>query len=834
MSANKISRVAKMDFREIRHRLLETLKITRERISLSRNSYQRDVSDWRTCWDSSMISIPAVRTALTDNRGSAEVVLSDYLFSWRRPAFYSSIVDQEEIAQIYGDLFPGRVEQISSDAKRLHKHLITVFAYPEVDCGPHIPWRKDIVHGIESGLAHRSRIRYLNFANVGDSKIVWEPNRHQHLVILATAYRLTGDNRFAEECFAQWDDWQRNNPYLRGINWASSLELAFRTWSWIWMMYLLAGSRVATGKRLGEMTHALTLHADFISAYLSTYFSPNTHLLGEGFALFVIGLLFPELRSSNSYRETGRQIVMEEIMKQVRADGSHAEQSTCYHRYATDFFLCASILADRNKCPFPDAFRSRLERMVEFMSHTAWPDGTHPMIGDADGGRLLPFGICDPNDHRSTLSTAAVYFGRQDFRDCAGRLYEETVWLLGPKAATRFEQLIPKPPREKSKAFSESGVFVMRTSWDTDANMLLFDAGPQGMGNCGHGHADALSIICSAQGIKWLIDPGTFVYTASHEWRDYFRSTHAHSTLVIDGRGQAEPVDTFKWHSECPAFLERYTTLPNLDYVSGSHEGYKRLVEPVLHRRQVVFIKPDHWFLLDDVVGSGSHSLEFLFHFAPDIELRIENNACWATTRGKHFLLLSDLRGVFETVTGTEHPIQGWYSENYGHRRPVHVLTSKTRCTLPARFAWVLWSGSPAGVRLHAIADDLSGWAVETSTQVEYFIFNDFNDSLTSHSNTKLITDADFAFLRQDREGQTARITLLGGSQLVHNGTALFRSEGMVKETEIERRSRQLQVRMQPVKPFYMAMKKVESVSLNGKPVRFARTESSIEVREGT
>ena len=213
----------------------------------------------------------------------------------------------------------------------------------------------------------------------------------------------------------------------------------------------------------------------------------------------------------------------------------------------TDFFLCAAILADRNGCPFPSAYRKALEHMIDFMMHSAWPNGSHPMIGDADGGRLLPFVVRDPNDHRSTLSTAAVYFERGDLRDRAGQLSEETLWLLGPQAATRFQGLTPKPPAETSKVFPQSGFVVMRNDWQTDANMLAFDAGPQGMDSCGHGHADALSVVCSAQGTVWLVDPGTFVYTASKEWRDYFRSTQAHNTLVIDGQGQALPGGPFKW-----------------------------------------------------------------------------------------------------------------------------------------------------------------------------------------------------------------------------------------------------------------------------------------------
>jgi len=830
ISSYKVRRLMEMDFPEIRHRLGQALQVAQERIRLVRNIREQDLTDWRTCWNASAINDSVFRTALRQGCDTAQAALPDYLYSRTNPRFYSSVAEQNEIAQAYPSVFPGNAERILSDASRACQHRLKVFGYPEVFCGPRIPWRKDIVHKIESGSYHRSQIRYLDFQKVGDSKIVWEPNRHQHLVRLALAYRLTGDNRFAEESFSQWEDWQRENPYLCGINWSSSLESALRAWSWIWMIFLLARSPAATGKRLGQLVRALALHADFIASNLSIYFSPNTHLLGEGFALFVIGLLFPELCSANIYRQTGRTILMQEMQNQVRADGFHAEQSSCYHHYATDFFLCAAILADRNGCSFPTPYQTSLERMVEVMVHTAWPAGTHPMIGDADGGRLLPISGRDPNDHRGTLSIAAVYFGREDFRDRAAKLHEESLWLLGTHAATRFRQLIPKQPRETSKAFRESGTVVMRNNWSPAANMLLFDAGPQGMGNCGHGHADALSIVCSAGGTNWLVDPGTFVYTSSHEDREFFRSTHAHNTLVVDERGQSEPLDTFRWRRVCPARLERWNVLPNLDYASGSHEGYRRLAAPVVHRRHVVFVKPHHWFLMDDVNGPGTHSLEFFFHFAPGTDLQIEKNCCWAAKERHRFFIASDPGIRFEKITGSKEPIQGWYSEDYGHREPAPVLVAKTRCATPRRFSWLLWPDAPDGVRVRQLLDDHSTWALETSTNVEYFAF----DGRSGNHFREFTTDADFAFFRQGRDGRMERMTLVGGAYLEHHDGFVYNSEERVEEIDIELQGDFLRVLMHPVKPFGVAISRVAAISLNGQQVEFRRNETGIEVHEGT
>ncbi len=825
-----ILRLRKMSLLEVRFRLAEELRVGRERIASARNGPYTKARSWEGFWNASNVADPELRIALRRADGTAETMLAKYWVSRKGPSFYFSHDESTRIVRAFRQAFPNRSQLVVAEAQRLRAHCLRLFAYPEVHCGTHIPWLRDSVHGVESGLQHWRRLPFLDFSKVGDSKIVWEPNRHQHLVTLALGYRLTGDETYAEECFSQLDNWQRENPYQHGINWASSLELAFRAWSWIWLIHLLAASPAMSGKRLGQLTGALAQHAESIAANLSTYYSPNTHLLGEGFALFVIGLLFPELRYSEIHRETGRAILLEEITKQVREDGSHAEQSTSYHRYATDFFLCAAILADQNQCPFPNTYRDSVERMLDFMMHTAWPDGSHPMIGDADGGRMLPLGDRDPNDHRSTLSTGALYFGRKDFRARAERLHEETLWLLGPEVAVRFQELTPKPPPETSRAFPHSGLVVMRNNWQSDANMVLFDAGPQGVGSCGHGHADALSVVCSAQGVNWLIDSGTFVYTSSRQWRDYFRSTQAHNTLAVDEHGQAEPLDVFKWLKVCPARLERFATLSNLDYASGMHEGYRRLAEPVVHRRRVVFVKPDRWFLLDDLAGTGTHSLDFFFHFSPDIRLHVEKNLCWAAKKGNHFLVMTDRRVSLHAAPGKQGGQQGWYSRDYGHREPAPLLVGKNRCRVPARFPWVLWPGAPYEARLSQVLDHPSWWTLETDALVEQFIFSDVAGK---QENNQVATDADFVFLRQGRGGQVERITLLDGSRMILPGALEFHSERMVREFDLARQGNELEVRMRPVQPFKLALGGVGSVRLNGKKLKFQQTDSEIVVQEG-
>src|SRR5208282_1155287 len=137
--------------------------------------------------------------------------------------------------------------------------------------------------------------------------------------------------------------------------WASTLEVAFRTLSWIWVDQLLAGT-TAYAEFRAELLAALSFHGRYIERYLSTYFSPNTHLLGEAVALLFLGALYPQFSGAGRWRESAWKIVLREAERQVRPDGVYFEQSLYYHVYALDFFLYARLLAARNGMEIPPAY----------------------------------------------------------------------------------------------------------------------------------------------------------------------------------------------------------------------------------------------------------------------------------------------------------------------------------------------------------------------------------------------------------------------------------------------------------------------------------------------
>lgn len=589
---------------------------------------------------------------------------------------------------------PEACEQIVAAADEACHGRFNLLGYPGLFFGDPIDWHLDPVSGRRAPQIHWSRIDPLDPGLVGDSKVVWELNRHQWLVGLGQAYRLTGDERYGESFVGYIRQWMQANPPGIGINWASSLELALRLISWCWTLFLFRDARALSSEVFRETLVWIHAQAIHIERYLSLYSSPNTHLTGEALGLFYAGTLFPELRGAERWRALGAKILVEQSERQIHTDGVYFEQSTCYQRYTVEMYLHFLILAGRNGVVVPAVVGARVQQMLDFLLAVDRPDGSMPQIGDADGGTLLPLAHRPPDDFRGIFSTAAAFFKRADYAWAAGELAPETVWLLGTKALD-FAALSPEPPPDASRHFPQGGYAVMRSGWEPDAHQLIFDIGPLGCPvSSGHGHADLLGIQCAVFGEAWLVDPGTYCYTADKRWRNYFRSSAAHSTVTVDGVSQASPAGPFAWQRRPRAQLRRWRTTPFFDLADASHTSYRHLPDPVTHRRRVLFSKHGgYWIVVDDLYGRAAHRVDLRFQFAPmDVRLSAEG---WVRARrpsGRELLVRAFAAESLDVdlAAGEVSPLRGWVSPVYGQRRPAPVLTYSTVTRLPLRVATVL------------------------------------------------------------------------------------------------------------------------------------------------
>jgi hypothetical protein len=520
--------------------------------------------------------------------------------------------------------------------------------------GPRIEWRRDWRHGGSTPLSYFRFIPYLDFDRAGDHKAVWELNRHQQLVLLAQAWRLSGDRRFLDEIARQLGDWLDDNPFQRGINWTSALEAAFRALSWIWVWHL-TGEALESGvaRRLLEALHR---HGLYIENNLSIYFSPNTHLLGEALTLYVLGALFDRFPRATGWKRRGDELMREQLDVQVRADGSHFEQSIYYHVYTLDIYLLYAALAR----PEPPLLQ-RLRAMAGYLDAAMGGSRRLPKLGDDDGGRLFhPYGDRSLFG-RATLATAAVVLGETNWSWSTEDVAEQAAWWLGVDVLDRVPR--PCPPRE-SRWFADAGLAVMIGG---DVQVLV-DAGPFGHGTGGHSHSDTLSLIVRHGDAELLWDAGTYQYVGPGPWRDLFRGTAAHNTVRVDGRDQATPRGPFGWTDPTEARMIEWITGEELDYLDAECR-FRIPGGECRHRRRVVLFKQDVLLVVLDLVEGppGEHLVEQFWHADPRARLRLDSAA--------------------RIESGGE---LGWRSSVFGTKDPAPVLCASLRKNLPVRLAAAL------------------------------------------------------------------------------------------------------------------------------------------------
>ncbi|HEU4510979.1 MAG TPA: alginate lyase family protein [Pyrinomonadaceae bacterium] len=495
-----------------------------------------------------------------------------------------------------------------------------IAAADDIVSGEEIEWRRDPLSKYDWPLEYHRDLKLMR-GDGSDVRVVWEVNRLGHFVTLARAYALTRDERYSDAFARQLRSWAEQNPYGRGPNWACAMEVALRA------MNLLAAVDAFRHSSHFDRQFLLQLfqqHGSYIESNLEfSYLATSNHYLSDVTGLLWLGLMLPELSDSKRWRDFGLRELLREMDKQVLADGADFEASTGYHRFVTELFLYSFMLCRENGVEIDQKYWARLRQMLIYVRSYLRPDGFAPLIGDTDSGQVLPVLRRRADDHEYVLKIGARVFNDPELeRAC-----------------------------ESSIAFPSTGIYIMRQS-DLYLCFNATDAGINGRGS--HGHNDALSIEVSAHGTAFIVDPGTYVYSANLDERHKFRSTAYHSTVQIDGEEQnTTHRDTpFVIGNEAKPRVLEWNTSDDFDKVVAEHYGYRRLPDPVTHRRSVEFNKRERsWLIEDEFFTDADHLYEVRFHFAPDLNVTVNGASVEARTADKKLViraLSTDTRPVLE------------------------------------------------------------------------------------------------------------------------------------------------------------------------------------------
>lgn len=627
----------------------------------------------------------------------------------------------------------------------------------------------------------------------GNTDWTWDLNRHTYFETLGRAYCYTGNERYAQKFKELLLDWLSRNP--AGVdqpNWTSVFEVAFRVNTWLWAFYYFRAASAFDQETCSAFLKGLLMHGHYLDANLELHVR-NNHLLLEAKALVMLGGLFPEFKNAEKWQQRGLEILYQQVATQVGADGVHGELTTHYHRVITGELLELLVLLENNNITIPTAIRETFARMVEFELWVTRPDGLIPLLGDSAWQ--------DTHQRISAASGGPIFLKRSEFKSIAPLPDEANLWLLGP-ARVRSYQNLPAPAFDlSSRAFPEGGYFIMRSGRGTEAAYLVFDCGPFGYRlDPNHGHADALSLELYAAGQALLVDPGVYSTHLGWDWRRFFRGSRAHNVIVVDEEDQSILLDSRRVYRAAKATLHQWLSNDSFDFVDGSHDGYTRLPEPIIHRRQVFFVKPEYWVVIDLLTGQGRHCFDLYFHLMPNVETHLEpTSGLLRTSNGLAIVSLTAEDLQAELFTGVTAPIQGWVSFFSGERLPAPTLRYRREATAPVQFCTVLYPygqnnlsltvSTPAVeiVNTNEAADHcLTKLQLETSTYIDYLLI-DRAESKRVKRFADLESDATLIFVRRrKKDNGVVKVFMQGGSDFLNQGQSLLQNKQFVDSFILE------------------------------------------------
>lgn len=599
------------------------------------------------------------------------------------PGIFPGLADPGSTVAAIKRAFPDATEDSRKEAEAILKHRIALFGRVR-DLGPGLDWHCDPGATVRWPLLHHSRVPVV-ISPGADVRVVWELNRLHHLVSLGRAYLLTGDERYTEEFLLQLASWYEANPPNFGPNWVTAMEAGIRAINIIIALAMFRVSSNLTREALELILKTLLTHGRFIRSNLEfSYRTTSNHYLSNLIGLFVIGTCIPEFREADRWRSYSASRLVKEMKRQVLEDGVDYEGSIGYHRLVLEIFALFFSITHTTALIIDAEFRGLLRRMFVFVQSYLKPDGTAPMVGDSDDGRIIKFKERPADDHSYLLSIGSILLKEGTLKQA--KIDEEAIWWFGKPGIESFGQLALNRSHAGSKAFQKAQIFVQRT----DGLYSIIDCGDHGArGRGSHAHSDALSVEIFALGRTFLRDPGTYVYTANEEERNLFRSTAYHNTVRIDGEeiSQVNQGELFAFAANVRPKVNDWQITDDRDQLDAEHYAYRRLASPVTHRRIVTLDKRKRsWTIRDMFSGQGSHFFEVFFNFDTGLEIGVDAEKC-ATAR--------DATASFRVVPRCEYDFDvrtepRWVSRSYGTRSKSFAIIYSFRASVPVEISFEL------------------------------------------------------------------------------------------------------------------------------------------------
>ena len=527
---------------------------------------------------------------------------------------------------------PREIENAIVVADNAHRGLYNVLESGFVDCRRH---RRGAGHRIDWQLDPTTGERFARVfshwrwdpekykSGNADMKGPWELTRCQHFVPLGVAWWATGDRKYSKLYAKTITDFIDKNPPGVGVQWSCTMDVGLRAVGWLAGLSFFQNAPELNYFWWRRFLKSMVQHARFIVENLEygtidNQLKTSNHIVANLLGLYWISTVFRQLDAGCVWRGIAETGLEREIQLQILPDGGSFESSVPYHRLVVEMFLSAYALSLQYDCELSEAYKERLLAALRWIRVLRQPNGRLPQVGDADSGRahiFTNYGNWDQEkmDHllvagAKVLNCPELADGIEEDAQAEGLFFDITAARAGNFANDLGVQVLP-----------ESGLAVLRggPSYLLMTNSIV---GTGGFGN--HKHNDQLAIEWVLDGQPLLVDGGSYIYTRDPEMRNHFRGTANHNTVMIDDTEQNTlvPEHLFRLYQEGRCGFNQPVDSGQNVSITGWHDAYARLDDPVVHERDVSVNKTDGTVrVLDLLQGGEKHCARFHFLLYPEI-----------------------------------------------------------------------------------------------------------------------------------------------------------------------------------------------------------------------
>ena len=485
-----------------------------------------------------------------------------------------------------------------------------------------IQWHRDYLSGFDFPVSRFDTMNFEQWFDKGvEIKFPWEVSRFNFAILLARSYLSTKDLRYYHIFRKQVLDWIEKNPYLFGVNWACTMEVAIRAMNWIVAANMFGETIQQDDSFLVALSRSLVQHAEYISRLPEWYHNVNStnHTTADFAGLLFLAMTLGDHKKSGYWQQQAMTSLVKCMQEQVFDDGVDFEGSIPYHRLVLEIFGYTAVLCNANHVKLPQQYFLKLFRMFEYTAAYMDCDGNAPQVGDNDSGRIFVFQQSDEQDHSYLLDLGEQIFAHRFLSQCKkrNRNFHQYLPVIG-KMSLEEMQIEPRQTN-KSIAFKDGGAYLLKSE-KCSLFISCFPVGQNGVG--GHNHNDFASFVLSCNGRVVFSDPGTLVYSSNICDRNEFRATGAHSTLQIKDVEQyetsAQIKDLWRLKSKNELDVESYSSNDDVDELC-LYQKLKVNGNKVVHKRKYRLIKKQNCVEITDQFTTGEFNglvahINFILH----------------------------------------------------------------------------------------------------------------------------------------------------------------------------------------------------------------------------